>query len=154
MGRWTVSSAAGRLEHGRYHLLKAFSEQSSKVNADDGDALFTSAADVCLLGVSPGVQLPPAYRAFAGFLRRQWKDLRVGSLDAMLGGVAAGMGYTVRSVARLKLTNTVSRFTRWICPAIAHIGIRFVAPEPEPVIPARQASLIRCVTRWWWMSSS
>ncbi len=131
---------AGRLEHGHYHSLKAFSEQ------------------LVLVGSTPMTQMPSsqalltsAFLAFRqGCSYRQRIELLLasqgvnagrifefGSLDALLGCVAAGMGYTV--LPRGTVEAHQHRFgihTLALPASIANIDTYFVAPEPETWTPA------------------
>ncbi len=131
---------AGRLEHGHYHSLKAFSEQ------------------LVLVGSTPMTQMPSsqalltsAFLAFRqGCSYRQRIELLLasqgvnagrifefGSLDAMLGCVAAGMGYTV--LPRGTVEAHQHRFeihTLELSTSIANIDTYFVAPKSETWTPA------------------
>lgn len=131
---------AGRLEHSRYHSLKAFSEQ------------------LVLVGSTPMATMPSSQQlltsAFLAFRQgcsyRQRIELLLashgvnagrifefGSLDAMLGCVAAGMGYTV--LPRGTVEAHQHRFgihTLELPKAIANIDTYFVTSEPETWTPA------------------
>ena len=131
---------AGRLEHSRYHLLKAFSEQ------------------LVLVGSTPMMTMPSSHEliksAFLAFRQgcsyRQRIELLLashginagrifefGSLDAMLGCVAAGMGYTV--LPRGTVEAHQHRFgihTLALPPSIANVDTYFAALEPKTWTPA------------------
>ena len=131
---------AGRLEHGRYHSLKAFSEQLVLVGSapmtkmPSSQALLTSAFLAFRQGCSyrQRIELLLASQGVnAG------RIFEFGSLDAMLGCVAAGMGYTV--LPRGTVEAHQHRFgihTLALPASIANIDTYFVAPEPETWTPA------------------
>ncbi|WP_447926516.1 LysR family transcriptional regulator [Vreelandella sp. EE27] len=126
---------AGRLEHDRYHVLKAFSEQ------------------LVLVGAAPMASMPSSHElltsAFLAFRQgcsyRQRIELLLssqgisagrifefGSLDAMLGCVAAGMGYTVLPRGTVEAHQHRFKIQMLALPeSIACIDTYFVAPEPE-----------------------
>ena len=131
---------AGRLEHGRYHLLKAFSEQLVLVGSQpmstmpSSEELLTSAFLAFRQGCSyrQRIELLLASQGVnAG------KIFEFGSLDAMLGCVSAGMGYTV--LPRGIVDAHQHRFrihTLELPTSIANVDTYFVAPEPETWTPA------------------
>ncbi|WP_280550173.1 MULTISPECIES: LysR family transcriptional regulator [unclassified Halomonas] len=131
---------AGRLEHRRYHLLKAFSER------------------LVLVGPEPMTAIPPseellssAFLAFRqGCSYRQRIELLLasygvtaarifefGTVDAMLGCVSAGMGYTV--LPRVTVEAHLHRFSIHyleLPKPIAEVDTYFAAPEPDTWSPA------------------
>ena len=131
---------AGRLEHSRYHLLKAFSEQ------------------LVLVGSTPMTKMPssqelltPAFLAFrqgcsdhqrielllASHGVNSGRIVEFGSLDALLGCVAAGMGYTVLPRGTADAHQHRFGIKMLELPAsIANVDTYFVAPEPEIWTPA------------------
>ncbi len=144
---------AGRLEHGHYHSLKAFSEQ------------------LVLVGSTPMTQMPSsqalltsAFLAFrqgaatASVLSFCWPPrvlMRAGSSSSVRwmqcwAALLPGWVTQCSPVARLKPTSTDSRFTRWNCPPPSPISIPILSPpNQKPGHPPWQALLKRCVTRWW-----
>ncbi|TDX23706.1 DNA-binding transcriptional LysR family regulator [Modicisalibacter xianhensis] len=131
---------AGRLEHRRYHLLKAFSEQ------------------LVLVGPAPMGAMPPSEELLAstflafrqGCSYRQRIELLLasygvnaarifefGTLDAMLGCVSAGMGYTVlpRGTVEAHQHRFNIHFLELPKP-IAEVDTYFAAAEPDTWTPA------------------
>ncbi len=110
---------AGRLEHGHYHSLKAFSEQ------------------LVLVGSTPMTQMPSSQALLTSAFLAFRRIFELGSLDAMLGCVAAGMGYTV--LPRGTVEAHQHRFeihTLELSTSIANIDTYFVAPKSETWTPA------------------
>ncbi len=130
---------AGRPEHERFHLLKAFSEW------------------LVLVGPKPFIQFPTqeqlletAFLAFRqGCSYRQRIDLflssqgvtatrifEFGSIDGILGCVAAGMGYTLMPLSTVKIHR--QRFDidyLELPPAIAKLDTYFATAAPETWTP-------------------
>ncbi|NGO89506.1 LysR family transcriptional regulator [Halomonas sp. KX33721] len=131
---------AGRLEHGHYHSLKAFSEQLVLVGSTpmtqmpSSQALLTSAFLAFRQGCSYRQRIELLLAAQGVNAGRIFE---LGSLDAMLGCVAAGMGYTV--LPRGTVEAHQHRFeihTLELSTSIANIDTYFVAPKSETWTPA------------------
>ena len=131
---------AGRLEHGHYHSLKAFSEQLVLVGSapmtkmPSSQALLTSAFLAFRQGCSYRQRIELLLAAQGVNAGRIFE---LGSLDAMLGCVAAGMGYTV--LPRGTVEAHQHRFgihTLALPASIANIDTYFVAPKSETWTPA------------------
>ena len=131
---------AGRLEHGHYHSLKAFSEQLVLVGSTpmtqmpSSQALLTSAFLAFRQGCSYRQRIELLLAAQGVNAGRIFE---LGSLDAMLGCVAAGMGYTV--LPRGTVESHQHRFeihTLELSTSIANIDTYFVAPKSETWTPA------------------
>jgi len=131
---------AGRLEHGHYHSLKAFSEQLVLVGSTpmtqmpSSQALLTSAFLAFRQGCSYRQRIELLLAAQGVNAGRIFE---LGSLDAMLGCVAAGMGYTV--LPRGTVEAHQHRFeihTLELSTSIANIDTYFVTPKSETWTPA------------------
>lgn len=131
---------AGRIEHGRYHLLKAFSEQLVLVGSapmttmPSSQELLTSAFLAFRQGCSYRQRIElllASYGVNAG------RIFEFGSLDAMLGCVSAGMGYTVLPRGTVEAHQHRFEVHYLELPtSIANIDTYFVAPEQESWAPA------------------
>ena len=131
---------AGRLEHGHYHSLKAFSEQLVLVGSTpmtqmpSSQALLTSAFLAFRQGCSYRQRIELLLAAQGVNAGRIFE---LGSLDAMLGCVAAGMGYTVLPRGTVEAhQHRVEIHTVELATSIANIDTYFVAPKSETWTPA------------------
>jgi len=131
---------AGRLEHGHYHSLKAFSEQLVLVGSTpmtqmpSSQALLTSAFLAFRQGCSYRQRIELLLAAQGVNAGRIFE---LGSLDAMLGCVAAGMGYTVLPRGTVEAhQQRVEIHTVELATSIANIDTYFVAPKSETWTPA------------------
>ena len=139
-GQVDCAFVAGRLEHSRYHVLKAFSEELVLVGSmpmttmPSSQALLASAFMAFRQGCSYRQRIElllASYGVNAG------RIFEFGSLDAMLGCVAAGMGYTVLPRGTVDAHQHRFGVHALALPAsIAHIDTYFVASEPETWTPA------------------
>lgn len=139
-GQVDCAFIAGRLEHRHYHSLKAFSEQLVLVGAQpmstmpSSQELLTSTFLAFRQGCSYRQRIElllASYGVNAG------RIFEFGSLDAMLGCVAAGMGYTV--LPRGTVDAHQHRFgihTLALPKSISHVDTYFVTPEPATWTPA------------------
>lgn len=131
---------AGRPEHGRFHFIKAFSERLVLVGPKPLDQFPT-----------PERLLETAFIAFRqGCSYRQRIELLLsscdvtatrifefGSIDGILGCVAAGMGYALMPLSTVEAHR--QRFNIdyiELPPAIAELDTYFVTSEPEAWTPA------------------
>lgn len=131
---------AGRLEHRRYHLLKAFSEQLVLVGPKPLSAM--PASEELLTTAFLAFRQGCSYRQRIELLLASYgvnaaRIFEFGTLDAMLGCVSAGMGYTV--LPRVTVEAHQHRFGIHyleLPKPIAEVDTYFAAPEPDTWTPA------------------
>ncbi|MBZ5876356.1 LysR family transcriptional regulator [Chromohalobacter israelensis] len=131
---------AGGFEHRRYRLLKAFSERLVLVGPQPMAAMPTSEElmTTAFLAFRQGC----SYRQRIELLLASHgvnaaRIFEFGSLDAMLGCVAAGMGYTVLPLSTVEAHQHRFGIHYLALPAsLAEIDTYFAAPEPATWTPA------------------
>jgi len=139
-GQLDAVFVAGRLELSRYYQVKAFSEElvlvvpSPQTKMPATEELLTSTFLAFRQGCSyrQRIELLLASRGInAG------RIFELGSLDAMLGCVAAGMGYALLPQAIVEAHQQRFNVGFFKLPdAIAKVDTYFVAAEPETWTPA------------------
>lgn len=143
---------AGRFEHRRYHLLKVFSEELVLVGPTPMMAMPT--AQALLTSTFLAFRQGCSYRQRIELLLSSCgvsaaRIFEFGTLDAMLGCVAAGMGYTVLPKATVEAHQHRFDIHFLALPTpIASVDTYFAAAEPATWTPALSRfvdTLNRCV---------
>lgn len=131
---------AGRVEHRRCHLLKAFSERLVLVGSQPMASMPTS--EVLLSSTFLAFRQGCSYRQRIELLLASCginaaRMFEFGTLDAMLGCVSAGMGYTVLPQAIVESHQHRFEIHYLELPeSIAEIDTYFVTHEPDTWSPA------------------
>lgn len=139
-GKVDCAFIAGPLEHRRYHQLKAFSEQLVLVGPAPMSAI--PASEELLAATFLAFRQGCSYRQRIELLLASHgvnaaRIFEFGTLDAMLGCVSAGMGYTV--LPRVVVEAHQHRFGihyRALPSPLADVDTYFVAAEPDTWAPA------------------
>lgn len=131
---------AGRIEHRRFHLFKAFSEQLVLVGPKPMAAM--PASEELLSTAFLAFRQGCSYRQRIELLLAAYgvnavRIFEFGTLDAMLGCVSAGMGYTV--LPRMTVEAHQDRFGIHyleLPKPLADVDTYFAVPNPETWTPA------------------